>query len=95
MIRSTITPIPTNTLYYNNQKYLVDISLLNPDGRVFPINTANLVNLQIIDDGLLWYKTGTLVIRNPDNIIERRPDGTVPIDANYVFRNDGRDIIDL
>jgi hypothetical protein len=93
MIRSTITPIPTNTLYYNNQKYLVDISLLNPDGRVFPINTANLVNLQIIDDGLLWYKTGTLVIRNPDNIIERRPDGTVPIDANYVFRNDGRDII--
>lgn len=87
------TSIPTNAIYFNNQKYIFDLTLVNSDGSIFPINTANLVNLQIIDDGLMWYKTGSITIRNPDNIVERRPDSTVPLDANYVFRNDGRDLL--
>ena len=93
MTEAINSSISTNTLYFNNQGYKVDLTLVNSDGLIFPINTASLVNLQIVDDGLLWYKTGTLIVRNPDNIIERRASSEVPVDANYVFRNDGRDML--
>lgn len=88
-----LSKVPTESIYLNEQKYALTIVLINPDGRVFNISTANLVNLQIIDDGLLWYKTGVLVIRNPENIIEKRPSTLVPSDLNYVFRNDSKDIL--
>ena len=93
MINLNTNLAPTDTLYYNNQKYKVSLVLCNSDGSIFPLSTANLVNLQIVDDGLLWYKTGSIVIRNPDNIIEKRPSAEVSVNANYVFRNDGRDIL--
>ena len=84
---------PTVNVYLNQQKYALSITLVNAYGNQFFINNASLVEMQLIDDGLIWYKSGTLLIRNPENILEKRPSTLVGTDANYLFSNDGRDII--
>lgn len=89
-----VTTNYSNKVYYNNQTYVLNITLTSPDGIVYPINVASLESLVIEDDCNRWYKTATLVIRNPENILERK----IPGNPNYVpfkFRNDGRDLVGI
>ena len=82
-----------NKLRLNNQDYLISLSLFNPQGVLFPINTASLVNFTIEETTLNWYKKATLILKNSENILERRPNELVSKDFNYKFRNDGRDLL--
>jgi hypothetical protein len=82
-----------NKIRYNNQDYEVILSLYNPDGSFFPINTAALVSLVIQESSLEWYKKGVLILTNSENILERRPNEFFSQDFNYKFRNDGRDLL--
>lgn len=79
----------------NNQTYEFGMSLFNPqdNGIVFPFNTAALVSLSIEEDSREWFKRGTLIVNNNENLIERRPNERANPAANYKFRNDGRDIL--
>jgi hypothetical protein len=85
----------TTKIRLNNQTYEFGMALYNPqdNGIVFPFNTAALVSLSIEEDSREWFKRGTLVVNNNENIIERRPNERSNPAANYKFRNDGRDIL--
>lgn len=85
--------ISTSRIRVNDQTYEFGLTLFNSQGIAFPINTAALVNLTIEEDSREWYKKGTLIINNKDNILERRPNEYTSKDAMYKFRNDGRDIL--
>lgn len=82
-----------NRLRLNNQDYEVVLSLYNPQGSFFPINTAALESLVIEESALNWYKKGTLILKNSENILERRPNEFFSKNFNYKFRNDGRDLL--
>ena len=84
---------PTVNVYLNEQKYALSIVLINAYGNEFFINNASLIEMQLIDDGLIWYKSGSLLIRNPENILEKKPSTLIGNNINYLFSNDGRDII--
>ena len=90
----TLTPNPSNVIRYNNQSYIVNINLLNTDGDVYPVNVSGLVSLSIEDNSELWYKTATLIISNPENILERKI-SSYPGYIPFKFRNDGRDLVTL
>ena len=83
----------TNKLRLNNQDYQVVLTLYNFQGSVFPLNTASLVSLVIEESSLQWYKKGTLILKNSENVLERRPNELFSRDFNYKFRNDGRDLL--
>lgn len=91
---SKVTSNYANKVYYNNQAYALDIVITSPDGVVYPINTASLQSLIIEDDCNKWYKTATLVISNPENILERKLPSN-PTYVPYKFRNDGRDLVGI
>jgi hypothetical protein len=82
-----------NKLRLNNQDYEIVLTLFNPQGVLFPINTASLVNFTIEESTLNWYKKATLILKNSENILERRPNELFSRDFNYKFRNDGRDLL--
>jgi hypothetical protein len=83
----------TNTKLYNNQKYQIDIVFSNLQGNSLKLNLASLVSLEIEEDSREWYKKATLVIKNPDNILESKPSADTPLNQYYKFRGDGRDIV--
>lgn len=85
--------VVANKLRLNNQDYLISLTLFNPQGVLFPINTASLVNFTIEESTLNWYKKATLILKNSENILERRPNELFSKDFNYKFRNDGRDLL--
>jgi hypothetical protein len=82
-----------NKLRLNNQDYQIVLTLYNPQGSIFPLNTASLVSLVIEESSLQWYKKGTLILKNSENVLERRPNELFSRDFNYKFRNDGRDLL--
>jgi len=83
----------TSQLRVNGQTYNFNLFLYNAQGIMFPINTAALVQLSIEEDSREWFKRGSIILDNKENIIERRPNEFVSADANYKFRNDGRDML--
>lgn len=85
--------VSTTRIRLNDQTYELGLSLFNPQGVLFPINTDALVSLNIEEDSQEWFKTGTLTINNKENIIERRVSEFIKPEANYKFRNDGRDLL--
>jgi hypothetical protein len=82
-----------NKLRLNNQDYEIVLTLFNPQGILFPINTASLVSFTIEETTLNWYKKATLILKNSENILERRPNELFSKNFNYKFRNDGRDLL--
>ena len=84
-----------NTIAYKkqNQKYQIDIIFDNLQGNRFQLNLASLISLDIEEDSRYWFKRAALVIKNPDNIFERKVNSTDLINTYYKFRNDGRDIV--
>jgi len=98
MINSSVTltnlpTLETNTKVYNRQKYQIDIVFDNQQGNTFQLNLASLVSLDIEEDNRDWYRRASLVIKNPDNILEQRIHTNAPLTQYYKFRNDGRDIV--
>ena len=83
----------TTRIRLNDQSYEFGMSLYNTDDRLFPINTSALVTLSIEEDSREWFKRGYLILNNRENIIERRPNEFFSPEANYKFRNDGRDLL--
>ena len=62
----------TSKIRLNNQTYDFSLVLFNPQdsGIVFPFNTAAIVSLSIEEDSREWFKRGTLIVNNQENIIE-------------------------
>ena len=81
----------TNKLRLNNQDYQVVLTLYNFQGSVFPLNTASLVSLVIEESSLQWYKKGTLILKNSENVLERRPNELFSRDFNYYCSRYGVD----
>jgi len=95
----------------NNQTYRYSVRLYNPDNMEGQIlNPAMIYQLVIEDDILLWPKRGFLIYENTEEIMERRfasNEGIESLGAKnstrvalkdakpYVFRNDGRDYLDI
>jgi hypothetical protein len=82
-----------NKVRYNNQDYEMTLSLANPQGSFFPINTAAILSLIIEENTLQWWKSGSILLKNADNTLERRPNEFFDEQQNYKFRNDGRDLL--
>lgn len=82
-----------NILRLNNQDYEVVVNLYNTQGQIFSINTASILSLVIEEDSRRWYKKGSIIIDNKENVLERRPNEFISKDLNYKFRNDGRDLL--
>lgn len=82
-----------NRIRLNNQDYEVILTLYNTQGLAFPINPAGMMSLVIEESTLQWYKQGYIVLENNENVIERRPNEFTDKNANYKFRNDGRDLL--
>ena len=82
-----------NRLRLNNQDYEIVITLYNTQGLAFPINPAGIASLIIEESTLNWFKRGYIVLENNENVIERRPNEFFDKNANYKFRNDGRDLL--
>ena len=83
---------PTDALKLNGQKYSLNVIILNPSGDKIVISAANILSLEIEDDGREWFKKASLILLNPENILER----TIPgagVTNSYKFRNDGRDVV--
>jgi len=82
-----------NRLRLNNQDYEIVITLYNTQGLAFPINPAAMSSLVIEESALSWFKRGYIILENNENVIERRPNEFFDKNANYKFRNDGRDLL--
>lgn len=82
-----------NRLRLNNQDYEIVITLYNTQGLAFPINPAGMASLVIEESALSWFKRGYIILENNENVIERRPNEFFDKNANYKFRNDGRDLL--
>ena len=82
-----------NRLRLNNQDYEIVITLYNTQGLAFPINPAGMASLVIEESALCWFKRGYIILENNENVIERRPNEFFDKNANYKFRNDGRDLL--
>ena len=84
-----------NRLRLNNQDYEIIVTLYNTQGIAFPINVAAISSLVIEESTLNWFKRGYIVLENNENVIERRPNEFFDKNANYKFRNDGRDLLTI
>lgn len=84
-----------NRLRLNNQDYEIIATLYNTQGIAFPINVAGISSLVIEESTLNWFKRGYIVLENNENVIERRPNEFFDKNANYKFRNDGRDLLTI
>ena len=82
-----------NRLRLNNQDYEVSITLYNTQGLAFPINASSIVSLMIEENTQNWFKTGSMILNNAYNVLEKRANEFTPANANYKFRNDGRDLL--
>jgi hypothetical protein len=95
---------------FNSQKYRVYVRLYNPDGYELILNPEAIMHMVIQDDLHFWPTRGFLVYENTNEIIERKfvsdqEIETSQLDAKtradlkafkpYVFRNDGRDYLDI
>jgi hypothetical protein len=95
---------------YNNIDYYMEIKIYNPDGDEWILNPMAIDYLEIEDDLHFWPIKGYLIYQNPNEIIERVMASNTEVsnsvsDANvalsvkntkpYLFRNDGRDYIDI
>ena len=95
---------------FNSQKYRVYARLYNPDGYELILNPEAIMHMVIEDDLHFWPTRGFLVYENPNEIIERKLVSDQEIEASkldaktraelkamkpYVFRNDGRDYLDI
>ena len=95
---------------YNLQKYFIEVKLHNPDGDELILNPEAMLQLVIEDDLHFWPIRGFFIYENPFEIIERKmsPDKDIEnsqLDAStrtnlknlkpYVFRNDGKDYLDI
>lgn len=94
----------------NNQTYKYYVRLYNDDGYSQILNPAMIFQLVIEDDILFWPERGFLIYENTEEIFERKfasSEGIETLDAEnaarvslkdkepYVFRNDGRDYLDI
>ena len=86
-------PLETNTGFYNNQKYQIDIVFDNLQGNTFSLNLASMVSLEIEEDSRQWFKKATLTIKNPNNVFEQKISSSDTPNQYYKFRNDGRDLV--
>lgn len=82
-----------NKVRYNNQDYELSVTLVNPQGSYFPINTAGIDSLVIEETVHHWFVKGSIVLKNSENVLERRPNEFFDENQNYKFRNDGRDLL--
>ena len=95
---------------FNTQKYYIEVKMWNPDGYSLTLNPQAIMHMVIEDDLHFWPVRGFLVYENPFEIIERKfvsdqdikntyGDSQTSTDLlgvkAYIFRNDGRDYLDI
>ena len=90
-----------NEYLINNQKYIINILFLNPDGNVFNLTKNIVTNLQIQDNVFKPFVKSYISFKDNDDAFERLStdntekefDETKNILQGYNFRGDGRDFV--
>ena len=90
-----------NEYFINNQKYIINILFLSPDGSFFPISKNNVTRLELFDNIVEPFNKGLISFVNNDNSFERLKTNKEKTEFNpeldilkgYNYRGDGRDFV--
>lgn len=85
---------------FNNQDYDFTVEFNNGE-RTLSLNAQSLIELEIRENFIDWYTSGSIIIDNTFDHFERLPDfGNTPLagefeDIDYKYRGDGRDMLTI
>ena len=90
-----------NEYFINNQKYIIKILFINPDGSLFTLSKNSLKNLEITDNVFKPFNYSSISFKDNDNSFQRLATNQEDIEFNpelnilkgYNFRGDGRDFV--
>ncbi len=90
-----------NEYFINNQKYIIKILFLNPDGSLFTLSKNSLKNLEITDNVFKPFNYSSISFKDNDNSFQRLATNQEDTEFNpelnvlkgYNFRGDGRDFV--
>lgn len=72
---------------YGNEEYYLSLCMFNTDNVVF-LQRNSMISLEIEDNIFNPFHSGTLILANDQNVIEKSP-------TPFVFHGNGRDILDI
>lgn len=90
-----------NEYFINNQKYIINIVFVNPDGNVLTLSKNNIKRLNINDNVFNPFNVSTISFKDNDNAFERLKTDKTQTEFNpglnvlngFNFRGDGRDFL--